>query len=457
MVFVQMGFLSDALDYIFEKILDPVFDLLSELMETILGYLFNNVLTPILNAVLGIALDFALDLIMEFVSILLLTAQQGVLLILDIMQRIFSIYIGLSEATNLKTGEKGSMLLLLLKHPPIIQIMLALLLAGFAFCFLCALFATIRAIGNLELRQDRTVAHVMRTTGRAMVRFVTAPLMALFLIVMADSILLSINNAFTGTTEEQFSIARTIFAISTLDAIKPELKKTADKGGGLKAQVVGKDYNASTGDEAALDDPFRAPFFHKAPEGEADYYLSQTKVMETFEIKKIDYLIGILVPVLFVAILLIADLFCIERIFGVLVLLFVEPFFIATMPLDDGKRFDKWQDLFFGKLFSAYGIVISMNLYLMIMAAMYTGRIALLDPATTTGRLYDYVVKMVFMLGAGFALWVSGSMVTSILNPQVASQEQQTKGKVIESVQNAKKIALMIAAAVATGGAGAGA
>nr|MCR5675646.1 hypothetical protein [Lachnospiraceae bacterium] len=450
MIIVQMGFLSDALDFVYNKILDPAFDFINDMLNTILTYLFNTVLTPVLDSVLGIAIDFAVDLIWEFLALRLLMVEQGVLLILDVMQKMFNIYIGLTPVTNTETGAEGSLMLILLRHSLVINVMLRILFAGFVFTFLCAIFATIRAAGNLEVRQDRTVAHVVRETGRAMLRFVMAPVMAIFLILMADAILHSLNGAFTGDTEEPFSLARTIFCISTLDAVDTKKFPAAEA------------YNSSTGMKGAIDDTYREAFYNPPEDGKVDYYLKTDIVLDTFNVKKIDFLLGILLAILFVLILLIADLYAIERIFGVLVLLFVEPFFIATMPLDDGKRFDKWQELFFGKLFSAYGIVIGMNLYLVLMGALFGNKLSFLDPTQLQGKVYDYIVKLIFMIGCGFALWVTASLVTSIISPEVAQQEQQTMAKAHEKAMDIKKKAekaakmiAAVAATVATGGAAA--
>ncbi len=455
MVIVQMGFLSDALDWIYNKILNPAFEFINGILKTILGYLFENVLSPILDAVIAALMPFVRDLIWEFVSMLLFMAEQGVLLILDCMQRVFNIYIGLTPAYIMDGNveiAKGSMLLLLFRQPMIIRILLSLLLAGFAFCFLCAIFATIKAIGNLEVREDRSVAHVMHSTAKAMVKFVTAPVMAIFLILMADTILVSINNAFTGKTGEYFSLARCIFTISALDAVDPKKVDNA------------ADYNSSTGTLCSVYDDIHGLYFHAAEDGGADYYLRLNKVTENLDIKKIDFLTGILMAVLFVLILLIGDLYCIERIFGVLVLLFVEPFFIATMPLDDGKRIEKWQEMFLGKLFSAYGMVVGMNVYIIIIGQLFSGKIAFLDPNSTqlTNVALDYVIKLIFMIGGGFALWVTASLVTSIISPQVAQQEQQTMAKPYEKYQKWKQKqqqkaqqAAMAAATVASGGAAA--
>ncbi|MBQ3789352.1 MAG: hypothetical protein II800_00300 [Lachnospiraceae bacterium] len=479
MVIVQMGFLSDALEWIYNKILNPAFELINKLMNTILGYLFQYVLSPILDSVLKIVLDFVKDLIWEFVSMLLYRLEVGILIILDCMQKVFNIYIGLSPVTYTKpNGEEieGSLLLILLQHPRIIQILLLILMAGFVFCFLCAIFATVKAAGNMEVREDKSVAHVMRTTARAMVKFVTVPVMAIFLILLADTILVSLNNAFTGKDGETFSLARTVFTISALDAV--DTKKHSD----------GKDYNSSTGNLCALDDKYHGVFFHEPEqfkeeknnsfqlfgfkktgntqdkkEKVADYYRNLDKVTSILDIKKIDFLTGILMAILFILILLIGDLYCIERIFGVLVLLFIEPFFIATMPLDDGKRFEKWQELFIGKLFSAYGMVVGMNMYLMIMTTMFNGDIAFLDVRKGPEiRVLDYVVKLIFMIGAGFALWITASLVTSILSPQVAQQEQQTMAKPYQEFKKKEKKmkemavkAAMAVATVATGGAAA--
>ena len=47
-------------------------------------------------------------------------------------------------------------------------------------------------------------------------------------------------------------------------------------------------------------------------------------------------------------------------------LFIASPIFVSTMPLDDGEKFKAWQDMFVAKIFSGFGSVIAMELYMLL-------------------------------------------------------------------------------------------
>ena len=71
----------------------------------------------------------------------------------------------------------------------------------------------------------------------------------------------------------------------------------------------------------------------------------------------------------------------IKRIYDITILFLVMPGFAATIPLDDGLRFKKWQEKIVSSVFSAYGVLIGINLFFVL--------VPLIDSATSNIFTYS--------------------------------------------------------------------
>lgn len=69
--------------------------------------------------------------------------------------------------------------------------------------------------------------------------------------------------------------------------------------------------------------------------------------------------------------MIVALVFCmlglVKRVFDIVMLFITLPLISATIPLDDGARFKSWRDTVVSKVVLAYGAVLSVNVFLLIM------------------------------------------------------------------------------------------
>ncbi|MCR5675647.1 MAG: hypothetical protein K6G16_08065 [Lachnospiraceae bacterium] len=426
MIGVQLGWLSDALNWVFKKILNPVFDWLSGLLSTAFSWIFNEVLQPVLNFVFETFLAEVLHSFLYSICAVLLGIFYLFLKIVDAIVKLFQIFAGISPVTmtmmvnNVKTETTGSILVVLFKTPFVRKSIFTMMAIGFALCFLFALIAVIRSIFDFDGREGHPVSRVIRMTAHAMLRLIFGPIFGLFMLVLSTAILTSLNNAFAEDGGE-FSIARTIFVITTFDAVEVKKNSTNPEHAGFPP----KDYNTSTGSKASFTDHYRGQFYAKGDEKNGDLMYDFPSVDKTFDIVKINYLQGYLLCLAFIVLLISSLLIFLCRIFDVLLLLIMEPLFVAPMPFDEGEHYEKWQELFIGKLFSGYGMVVAMNLYLIVAGSLFGGKISLVDPSGPFAALEDGLIKLIFMLGGAFAVLNLGPLVTSILSQTAANAEMQ--------------------------------
>ncbi|MCR5674363.1 MAG: hypothetical protein K6G16_01510 [Lachnospiraceae bacterium] len=446
---VQLGWMQTAINYVFDKVLNPLFSWASELLSDAFKWLFNTILGPLLESAFSLIMQTVGKYVMRIIGRQLYHIEEGFLLILDMLQKIFDVLAGISPVSDTETKASGSLLSVLVRTPFVTKTMLIVISISIVLCVLFAIVATIRSIGEMGGPQSRPVGQVLRRTAQAMLRMIAAPLMGLFLVVLGDAILLAITNAMT--LDENVTIARSLFVISTLDAVDDEFGAVDKYGvkheGGQRLELSFKNqyvsastqigdwnnpilaYNYSTrptylashpgeGSDYGLRDLYREPFYT----GKKDYS-SSVDVDATFNVGRLDYLIGIGGALLFIFILGTAMFNFVSRLFDVIILLIVEPFFIAPMPLDDGEHFKKWEELFIGKLFSGYGMVVAMYVYLLVCTIVFDGRLAFTARDGMGDIMMDMLMRMLILIGGAATVMTAGPLVTSILSSVAAEQE----------------------------------
>ncbi|MBR5361493.1 MAG: hypothetical protein IK123_11445 [Lachnospiraceae bacterium] len=419
MSYVQLGWIQDAIDYVFDKILNPVFEWLSSLLSEVFGFIFDTVLGGVLETVIGKIVKIAVDLIWTILARFFYAIERALLTIVDMLEEIFEVLAGVKSVTTID-NKTGSLLSILVRTNFVTKTILIVVMVSFVLCMFFSVLATIKSISDMGGEGSKPVGHVLRMTSQAMLRMIMIPLIGLFMIVLGDALLTGITHAMT--MDEDTSIARTIFCISTLNAVK-EKDPVAGDGKTYDPNM----FNSSTryqtpGYESTvfgLTDVFRGQFYR----GEKSFRRWED-VEATFDFKKMDFFLGIGLAFFFIMILGTVMFIFVSRIFDVIVLLIIEPLFVCQMPLDDGEAYKKWSEMFIGKLFAGYGMVVAMYLYLLVAAQVFTGDIAFTPPGEDI--IMDYLMKMILLIGGGFAVMQAGPLVTSILSVMASMNESAT-------------------------------
>ncbi len=426
MTYVQLGWIQDAINYIFDKILNPVFNWLSSLLSEVFTFIFDSVLGGILKTVIGKIVEIAGKLLWTIFARFFYTIERYLLIIVDMLEDCFKVLAGVSDVTT-SDGKTGSLLSVLVRSGFVTKTILIVVAVSVVLCFFFAIIATLKSISDMGGAESKPVGHVLRMTTQSLFRMILIPLMGLFLVVMGDVIMVSITNALT--LSENTSIGKTIFVLSTLDALNEKDGSMDMNGRIIKDKGEIRKYNSSTryaavgssadASDYGLADKFRKPFY----EGTRTYR-NWTDVSNTFDVTRIDFFIGIGCAFFFIMILGTIMFVLVSRIFDVIVLLIIGPIFVCQMPLDDGEAYKKWSEMFIGKLFSGYGMVVAMYLYLLVAAQVFNGEIAFFPPGTDI--MSDYLMKMMLLIGGGFAVMQAGPLVTSILSVMASMNESAT-------------------------------
>ena len=443
--FVQLGWISDAINYVFDKLINPFISLVSEFLSNAFKWLFNTLLEPLLETAFSLISQTIIRYGMRVIGRVFYRIEIGFLQILEVFEDVFRVLAGITKVSDSEMGVSGSLLSVIAQSGYVRNAMWASVAIAFVLCFFFTILGTIKSISDMGGPQSKSVGHVLRQLMYAMIRMFTAPVIGLFLIVLGDAVLLAVTNAMTFG--EGATIARTLFVISSLDAVDDEFGAIDRYGvnhkGGLRFELSFKDYSARIGDfdnmilgynsstrqdyleahpgeakDYGLNDIFRQPFYA----GTKDYTRA-FDVDDTFNMGRLNFLVGIGGALLFIFILGSSLFVLTGRIFDIVVLLIVEPFFVAAMPLDDGEHFQKWEELFLGKIFSGYGMIVAMYLYLLVCTLVFEGKIAFTAMGDFGDVLTDMLMRILFLVGGAATVMTAGPLVTSIISSVAAGQE----------------------------------
>lgn len=186
-------------------------------------------------------------------------------------------------------------------------------------------------------------------------------------------------------------------------------------------------------------------------------YNDLTQVRKDFDIWEMDYLVGYVACIVFIIIMAICIFTFIVRMFNLLLLYITAPLFAASMPMDDGSKWQSWTQAFVIQLFSGFGIIIAMRLYLIIIPVVISSDLVFFAGTGTGTALLNRMAQLLMVLGGAWAVLQSGSVITGILagNPGMAAiqQEGQIGSKVMGWATRAPRAALGSAVGLAGGAA----
>ena len=156
-------------------------------------------------------------------------------------------------------------------------------------------------------------------------------------------------------------------------------------------------------------------------------YNDLKQVRKDFDIWEMDYLIGYIACIVFVLIMAICIFTFIVRMFNLLLLYITAPLFVSSMPMDDGSKWQSWAQAFVIQLFSGFGMIIAMRLYLIIIPIVISSDLVFFAGAGVGYAILNRMAQLLMILGGAWAVLQAGSVITGILagNPGMAAIQQE--------------------------------
>lgn len=177
--------------------------------------------------------------------------------------------------------------------------------------------------------------------------------------------------------------------------------------------------------------------------GELSYF-DMSVVSEYYNLRSLDFLIGIFGSIVIMVMFVMSAVTFIQRIFDIVLLYIISPISVSTIPVDEGTRFKIWRDMTISKVLGAYGIILSMNLFFIIIPQV--SEIVFFTDAFKNG-----IVKILFLIGGAFAVTKANLVIAQLTGNNAGVNETQ---QMFRNMQTGGNIAKgMIGAGATVGGA----
>lgn len=115
-----------------------------------------------------------------------------------------------------------------------------------------------------------------------------------------------------------------------------------------------------------------------------------------YNISSMNFLLLIAGSIMAIYFLYMAAFGMIMRLFKATALFIIAPPVVALMPLDNGNAFKQWRTSFIGSIISAYGVVIALNIFFLIMPVLEN--IKIFDPSNWLNYANNALVYLLFVV-----------------------------------------------------------
>lgn len=432
-------------------------------IEDLLADIFNKFLVPVIM----IAFDFLWDLVAGMVMVLLqhlffsiFTFLLKILLILEKVFDVFScttgVYVQNAAGQLVATSEKvngyvdvtksKSLLDVLMQSDLIIKAVLGMTAGAFALCFLLTIISVIKSMGEGIGEMKRPVSHVLRQTSKACLTFALIPLVCAFAIKLAGTTIawtaMNLPNNIDGTRNK--SAAELVSSALSNNTGAP---RRGSKQSALEKAIAISREATPNAETRACDLIFYLNVKDALYSADnQEYYMSgqhfqnSRVTMQDVDLTRVNWLYALFETILVLIIFMKLIIEAMARIFMILILFVVSPYFVAMMPLDDGAKFKRWKEMFVGFAISSFGPLITMKTYLVLLpyivtnssldlgfsAGNYAKWRAAIDLGNATGQKVQAVgaaemIFRLFFIAAGcYAVYSSQNLILDLINPEVS-------------------------------------
>ena len=189
----------------------------------------------------------------------------------------------------------------------------------------------------------------------------------------------------------------------------------ASTGGGTS---IGGQILVTSGQYAYIgDEAIRADIERMFLSGELSYF-DIGVVSQYYSLRNLDFLIGIFGSIVIMVMFVMSAVTFIQRIFDIVLLYIISPISVSTIPVDDGNRFKIWRDMTISKVLGAYGIILSMNLFFIIIPQISS--ITFFADSFKNG-----IVKILFLIGGAYAVTKANLVIAQLTGGSAGANETQ--------------------------------
>ena len=314
------------------------------------------------------------------------TLQKSICYLLDFIRDIFCKLAGI-ETVKID-GSEEEILSHFILSPEIRNAFLGVLLVGVILLFVFVIIAIIKSEAA-DPQHKKTKGQILVKSLQSFIIFLLIPFLLIAGIMLANVVVGAIHASMTG---------------SMLDG------NTASTIGGQILVTSG--YNAYIGPAGS-----RAEIERMFITGQLDYN-SLSVVKRYYDLSEMNFFVGIAGGLVILVMFVMSAVMFVQRIFDIILLYIVSPASVSTIPLDDGGRFRIWREMLVSKVLSAYGIILSMNIFFLVVPQI--------SQITFFGNAFkDGIVQLLFVIGGAFSITKANMIIAQLTGSNAGMQEMQ--------------------------------
>lgn len=337
--------------------------------------------------------------------------QKSICYLLDFIRDVFCKLAGI-DTVAIK-GENKDLLSHFLLSDGVKNAFWGVFLVGVILLFIFVIIAIIKSEAA-DPQHKKTKGQIITKALQSFVTFLLVPFLLIAGISLVNAVMGAIHGSMTG---------------AMLD--------------GNGNSLIGGQILVTSGYDAYIGPSNRAEIERMFITGELDYN-SLSVVQQYYDLADMNFFVGIASGLVILIMFVISAIIFVQRIFDIILLYIVSPASVATIPLDDGGRFRIWREMIISKVLGAYGIILSMNIFFLIVPQL--SQISFFGNAFKNG-----IVQLLFILGGAFAITKANMVISQLTGSNAGAQEaQQMLGNIHTGVHM-----MRTAGRVATGAAGA--
>ncbi len=394
-------------EIVFLGIFDKIANWIMGGITKALTWLFSNVIAPVFSVVWDSILKYVVDMIREFLALIFYKLYA---LLLSVVYTIEQMVYSFSGVNNVNIdNQKGNIVDLLMNMPAVNKAFWYITMLSIVLCFIFTIVAVMRSTFDFNFDSRKSVGRVLTQFFTAAVSFLVMPALCYGLIQLTTICMSSLYKATSGNGVTT-SITDSLFMMTVKSPIVAQ----------NKPEVV----------TALAQKLSNTPMFWSSFDN-IQGFLKGKGV--TFNARDVDLFVGFIGAIVLIWNLISLSGVFIKRVMELIVLYIVSPFFVSTMPLDDGERFVKWRSTFIGRLSMGAGMIIALNIMMMILSVVMNSDtsasvsfVTIRDPNSNivgyaSDIALDTLIKLVFMVGCIASVRSIGVAITGIMDQEAAS------------------------------------
>ncbi len=350
------------------------------------------------------------DWLFGWVYDLLYILQKSICYILDFIKEIFCKLAGIETVAI--DGKQEDLLSHFLLSDGVRNAFLGVFLVAVILLFVFVIIAIIKSEAA-DPQHKKTKGQILVKALQSFVIFLLIPFLLLAGIMLTNAVMGAINGSMAGAMTDGNAntyIGGQILVTSGHDAFKGD-----------------------AGSREAIERMFVT--------GQLDYN-NLDVVKHYYDLGDMNFFVGIAGGLVILIMFVMSAVMFVQRIFDIILLYVVSPASVSTISLDDGGRFRIWREMLVSKVLGAYGIILSMNLFFLIIPQV--SKIAFFG-----NSFKDGVVQLLFVLGGAFAITKANMVISQLTGSNAGAQEAQQMLSNIHSGMHMARTAGHVAAGAA--------